>query len=100
MDEKQRNKMGNKIYRQGARKEYDICEKLRKEGFELAQRTAGSHSPVDIIAINRKLKIIKLIQSKRTIEETMSFIDEKLKAKIEEENRDLNGLFNVEFEVR
>ena len=55
---------------------------------------------MDIIAINRKLKIIKLIQSKRKLDEKMSYIEEKLKAKIEEENKDLNGEFRVEFEVR
>ena len=92
--------MQNKIYKRGARKEYKIIYNLRKEGFDIAQRTAGSHSPVDIIAINRKLKIIKLIQSKRKLDEKMSYIEEKLKAKIEEENKDLNGEFRVEFEVR
>lgn len=88
------------IYKQGARKEYKIIYDLRKEGFDIAQRTAGSHSPVDIIAIKIKEKIIKLIQSKRTLKENMSFIDNKLKTTIEEHNKELNGVYKVIFEVR
>lgn len=91
--------MIKKAYKKGARKEYHIIYKLRKEGYDIVQRTAGSHSPIDIIAINQTTKIIKLIQSKRTMKETMDFIDTKLKTKIEEDNKDLNGLFDVEFLV-
>ncbi len=88
-----------KMYNKGRRKEYDIIYRLRKEGWEIAQRTAGSHSPIDIIAINKVTKVIKLIQSKRTINETMSYIKDKVKAKLEDENRWLNGVFSVEFVV-
>jgi len=41
-----------------------ICKKYREKGFEIVQRTAGSHSPIDIIAINKDTKEIVLIQSK------------------------------------
>jgi Holliday junction resolvase len=88
------------IYKKGARKEYKIVEDLRKLGYEIVQRTAGSHSRIDIIAIDLKNKYIKLIQSKRTLSKNIDYIDPKLKNKIEEDNKDLNGLFNVEFEVK
>ena len=92
--------MNKKIYQRGARKEYKLIYDLRKEGFDIAQRTAGSHSPIDILAIKIKDKWIKLIQSKRTLSENMGFTDEELKKKIEAENSELNGTYRVEFEVK
>ena len=88
-----------KIYKRGARKEYQIIKDLKDEGWPITQRTAGSHSPVDIIAINPELKTIKFIQSKRTLNKNMAFIDPKLKKRIEYANKQLNGLFLVVFEV-
>jgi len=87
------------IYKKGRRKEYMICEQLRKEGFNIVQRTKGSHSPVDIIAINKNLRVIKFIQSKRTLKENMNFVNESLKNKIEGEYVWLNNVFRCEFEV-
>jgi len=92
--------MKKNIYKQGARKEYKIVKELREAGYDIVQRTAGSHSPIDIIAINIKEKIILLIQSKRTLNQSMDYIDKKLKTSIEEENKELNGCFNVFFEAR
>ena len=89
-----------KIYSKGRRKEYKITEDLKKEGYDIVQRTAGSHSPIDIIAINRLTKTIKLIQSKRTIKETMDYIDNKQRKDIEAGYRWLNDIYRVEFEVR
>ena len=89
-----------KIYEKGRRKEYKIVSDLRKEGFNIVQRTAGSHSPIDIFAISESKKKIKFVQSKRIIEELMSVIPEKLKEEIEKEFGWLNGEYNVEFEVR
>ena len=77
-----------KIYKKGRRKEYKIV-----------QRTAGSHSPVDIIAINKLTKTIKLIQSKRTMNQNMNYINPNLKTNIETGLRWLNNIFRVEFEV-
>ncbi len=91
--------MPNKNYRKGRRKEYGITDKLKKEGWDIVQRSKGSHSPIDVFAINKKEKKILLIQSKRTIKEDMSFINDKEKGKIEEENKELNGNFEVEFRV-
>lgn len=81
----------------GTRKEYKICEDYRKKGYDLVQRSAGSHSEVDIFAIRVKDRKIKLIQSKRTISESMDYINPKLKKKLEEKNKHFNGIFEVEF---
>ena len=86
--------MGNKNYIKGRRKEYQICNKLREEGFDVVQRSAGSHSPVDIIAIRKADKKIKLVQSKPN-----TMLDNAIK-KILEDNDWMNGKFNVEFIVK
>lgn len=85
--------MGNTHYNKGREKEYNICRRLKREGYQIAQRTAGSHSPFDVIAINKDTKTIRLIQSKVTI------TPEWHKLEI---NRDwgwLNGEFKVEFTI-
>lgn len=55
----------NKIYKQGRRKEYSVCDKLKAEGYDIVQRTAGSHSPFDIVALNMNKKLIRFIQVKK-----------------------------------
>ena len=57
-------KMPNNNYINGRKKEYRIVKQLKKEGFDIAQRSAGSHSPVDIFAINKKTKEICFVQAK------------------------------------
>ena len=83
---------GIKAYRKGRRKEYAVIDKLRDD-FDILQRSKGSHSPIDILAINKEKKIIKLIQVKQ-----YSF-SEKQKENLLEENKGLNGNFKVEFVV-
>jgi Holliday junction resolvase len=56
--------MPNKNYVKGRKKEYRLCKELRGLGCVIVQRTAGSHSPIDIIAIDKKRKLIFLVQSK------------------------------------
>lgn len=56
--------MPNKNYLKGVRKERKIIQDLKAMGFEIAQRSAGSHSPIDIFAICRARHLIKFIQSK------------------------------------
>lgn len=56
--------MPNKNYVAGRRKEYKICNEYKRKGFDIVQRTAGSHSPIDVFAINRVEKKIVFIQSK------------------------------------
>ena len=82
--------MPNKNYIKGRRKEYKIVNDLKRKGWDIAQRTAGSHSPIDIIAVHRAQKIIKLIQAKP---------DDFNNKKILEELEWLNGNYKVEFEV-
>jgi Holliday junction resolvase len=79
--------MASSQYRKGARKEYKIVKQLKEKGFEIAQRSAGSHSPVDVWGVNLKTKEILLIQSKAG------------KTKKEEEYSDLIGLDEL-FRVR
>ena len=43
----------NKI--KGVRKERKIVHRLRDEGWDIAQRSADSRSPIDIFAINNCL---------------------------------------------
>ena len=85
--------MPNKIYRKGRRKEYGVCDSLKKDGYDIVQRSAGSHSPIDIFAIDIENKIIKLVQVKSGL-----FLGNELQ-KIEEDNKLLNGKFEVVFEV-
>lgn len=51
-------------YQIGLRKEYKIVKELKKAGWDIVQRSAGSRSPIDIWAVNKDLKLIKLIQVK------------------------------------
>lgn len=91
--------MRKKIYKLGRRKEYKIVEDLRKKGYNIVQRTAGSHSPVDVIGINKSQRIIMLIQSKRVLKGQMSDKDEDLVKSIGEEYDWLNGRWDVIFKV-
>lgn len=84
--------MGNRNYIKGRRKEYKIVNSEKAKG-RLAFRSAGSHSPVDVVSIDVKKKIIKLIQSKP---ESMN---EHQRQKLRDENKGLNGIFLVHFSV-
>jgi len=86
--------MPNRMYEKGRRKEYKIVNLFKSWDYDVAQRTAGSHGPFDIIAINAKEKIIKLVQCKP---DTMPMSQIR---KILRENKHLEGDFKVEFEVR
>ena len=79
--------MPNPNYIKGRRKEYKIVNRLKTEGWDIVQRSAGSHSPIDIFAINKSLRVIKLIQAKP---------DDYPKSKEEKilsDNHWLNGVF-------
>jgi len=83
----------NKNYQKGRNKEYKIVRALRAEGFDIVQRSAGSHSPIDVFAINKKKRIIKLIQSKP------DNYSEKKTIALYDELDWLKGSFVVVFEV-
>lgn len=86
--------MPNKNYVKGRRKEYKLCKELISKGYDIVQRTAGSHSPIDIIAINKELKLISLIQSKPDDMAESSII------KLKDQYEWLNGSWIVIFEVK
>lgn len=56
--------MPNKNYVSGRAKEYREMESLRREGYLIVARSAGSHSPIDVWAIDPLKKRIALIQCK------------------------------------
>ena len=85
--------MPNKNYRKGYEKERKIVNEARAKGH-VAFRSAGSHSPVDCVLIDPIKKEIVFVQAKP---KTMS---DNAKRKIEEENKNLNGLFNCFFIVK
>ena len=87
--------MPNKNYNRGRAYENRICAKLKKDGWTIAQRSAGSHSPVDIWAVDIPNKKIKLIQCKtgRTKE------TEKKNFRALPLLIDLHGYFFVEVDV-
>ena len=85
--------MSNPRYRKGAVKERRLVRELKEAGYDVAARTAGSHSPIDIFAINKEDRSILFIQSKSD-----KFPDSQA-AKICEEFEWLDGEFNVEFSV-
>ena len=82
--------MVNKNYAKGRRKEYSIIDKERKE-FDIIQRSKGSHSPIDIFAINKEKKVIRFIQSKPD-----NYSASKVK-KLMDKYSWLSGSFKVEY---
>lgn len=84
-------------YRKGYEKELRLVHKYKADGCNIAFRSAGSHSPIDVVGIDSLRKKIYLIQSKRTLSEHIDYIDPKLKERLEKENVELNGSFDVEF---
>lgn len=84
--------MPNKNYVSGRRKEYCIVKEEKRKGYT-AFRSAGSHSPVDVVSIDSKNKVIKLIQSKP---KSMS---DYQRMKLESLHSNLNGNYAVVFVV-
>ena len=80
--------MPNKNYIKGRRKEYKIVHDYRNREY-VAFRSAGSHSPFDVVAINENKRDIRLIQAKP---DTMS---PKAKERLENELSRFNGVYTV-----
>ena len=55
-------KMTNKNYLRGRSREYRTMNKLKEIGYKIVLRSAGSHSPIDVVGI--KDNEIRLIQCK------------------------------------
>lgn len=79
-------------YLKGRRKEYKIMKEEALAG-RLAIRSAGSHSPIDVISIDYKHRVIKLIQAKPD-----NYPESRMK-KLIKDNEKLNGVYKVEFSV-
>ena len=86
--------MPNKNYLKGRRKEYKIMRELDLNGCDIVLRSAGSHSAIDVIGINKDEKIILCVQCKP---DTMP---EMKKAELLKEVEWLNDNFEVRFLVR
>ncbi len=76
-------------YKNGANRERRVIKYLQKEGFDLVFRSAGSHSPIDVFALDSKTKQIWLIQCKPR---SMSSSG---KSKIEDCIRQFEGCYSV-----
>jgi len=85
--------MPNRNYEKGRRKEYKTVKMLKSQGFDIAQRMAGSHSPIDVFGIDTTNKVIRLIQCKPD-----NYSDAKTSA-LYKANSNLNGPFEVHFDV-
>ena len=80
----------NKNYEKGRRAEYKIIKKLKETGFSISQRSAGSHSPIDVFAIDVENKKIIFVQCKTGAN------SEREKEKAKAELSGINGYFYVE----
>jgi Holliday junction resolvase len=84
--------MPNKNYIKGRRKEYKVVNEAKAKGC-LAFRSAGSHSPIDVAIISPIEGRIWLVQCKS------DNMPESEKKRLERTHKDLNGTFDVTFEV-
>ena len=79
-------------YEKGRRKEYKVIHEAKAKGH-LAFRSAGSHSPVDVVDMDINERIIRFVQCKP------DSISGKARQKLLDENSQINGVFEVKFEV-
>ena len=84
--------MSNKNYIEGRRKEYAVINEERAKG-NIAFRTAGSHSFVDVISIDVIARVIKFIQCK-----SGEFSDVE-RNKLMFQYREMNNMFRCSFDV-
>ena len=84
--------MPNLNYRRGADYERWIVNHFRNKGW-LAFRSAGSHSPIDVIAVDPLSGEIKLIQAKTGAKIHGINLEKIIDLK------KLNGYYNVAFEL-
>lgn len=84
--------MSRTNYQRGADKERRIMNKFEGDKFTTL-RSAGSHSPIDVVIINHEDKIIRLIQSK------LGYISKPAKERIIQDGIKFNGTYAVVFEL-
>lgn len=80
-------------YRKGADYERKLVKEAKEDGL-IAFRSAGSHSPIDVILIDVENKIIDLLQCKAGKSYTESF-----KQRLRDQYISLSGQFLVRFDV-
>lgn len=85
--------MPNRNYINGRQHEYRVLREAKARGC-IALRSAGSHSPVDVVIIDTFNRKITLVQCKPA-----SMPDRQMR-EIEEQYKELNGSFEVVYEVR
>jgi len=85
--------MPNKKYLKGIRKERKYVNDARAKG-QIAFRSAGSHSPIDVITIDTEFKVINLIQCKP------DNFPEKERQKILNDLKKLDGVYVCFFYVK
>lgn len=82
-------------YEKGRNKEYRIMSYFRKRDRDnIVIRTAGSHSPFDVVVINKRTRVISLIQSKLRGKENLS---KPARQKILDEGNSYGGEYIAEF---
>lgn len=84
--------MSNKNYIKGVRKERMYVNYAKQNGL-IAFRSAGSHSCIDVVVIDKDLKTIRLIQCKP------DDMNSHQKQKLRDDNVLLNGVFKCSFSV-
>ena len=86
--------MPNSNYMKGRKKEYKIVKEFRDKGYNIVQRTAGSRSPFDVIAIRKEDNKITLIQVKP------NNISEREIKRLYQENDWLDTVYRCEFIIK
>lgn len=90
--------MPNLNYKRGADKERKIVKKAREQG-KIAFRSAGSHSPIDLIIVDYSSKHIVLAQCKHS-KALRGAIPPELKEKLEKDWKPIiEGTYSVEFKA-
>ena len=84
--------MPNKHYMKGYRKERRVVNQARELGH-IAFRSAGSHSPIDVIVVDQVNRTIDLIQCKS------DKMTDSAKTKILQEQEGIDGDYKVAFTV-
>lgn len=82
-----------KIYFKGYKLERKVVNQARAKGY-ISFRSAGSHSPIDLVIVNHKDRKIELVQCKAGESYKESFKD-----KLAKQYEHLNGVYEVSFKV-
>lgn len=90
----------NRHKKRGLDKERTLVKRAKDRGLKYSFRSAGSHSPIDLIIIDPDKRSIELIQAKSTKGMGYWYIEPKLKEKLEKEHKPiLDGVYDVEFKA-